>query len=260
MRRIRLNRKQKIVRNLLVCIVLGLVVYIMLGFPPYTVQGMLERMERKYLLPDLEPILVDRAERQYSTTGWFHEIDYDTYLLAKTADDTYIFTMYRRNFLRVRADYGRNPKIGQGTLCTAWDGTLYVAGPFQNAAAATAQVTAQRTTQYITSATGARETVKGETRTFTFQGEKQGDDLFAFRYRAEDHKSNRFGDVPDAECDLENAAYQWYRGYVIDLEEWRGYSVLHADLPVHVTLYGEDGAVLDTLDLTVDTYELHFHH
>ncbi len=259
MRRIRLNRKQKIVRNLLVCAVLGLVVYTMLGFPPYTVQGMLERMERKYLLPDLEPILVERAERKYST-GWFHEIDYNTYLLAKTADDTYIYSMYRRNFLRVQADYGRNPKIGQGSLCTAQDGTLYVAGPFQNAAAATAEVTAQRTTQYSTSATGEREIVKGETRTFTFQGEKRGDDLFAFRYRAEDHKSNWFGVVPDAECDLENVAYQWYKGYVVDLEEQRGYSLLHADLPVHVTLYGEDGAVLDTLDLTVDTYELHFRY
>ena len=29
------------------------------------------------------------------------------------------------------------------------------------------------------------------------------------------------------------------------------------DLPVHVTLYDASGVLMDTLDLTVDTYELH---
>ena len=77
MRAIHLNRKQKILRNLLVCGLLGLVVYILLGFPPYTVRGMLARIERDYLVPDLEPILVDRTEFRYST-GFWNETEYNT--------------------------------------------------------------------------------------------------------------------------------------------------------------------------------------
>ena len=64
MSRFRLNRKQKIVRNLLACGLLGLAVYAMLGFPPYTVRGMLDRVERRYLLSDLEPLLVERSSRK----------------------------------------------------------------------------------------------------------------------------------------------------------------------------------------------------
>lgn len=256
MRGFHLNRKQKILRNLLACGLLGLAVYAMLGFPPYTVRGMLARAEREYLLSDLEPVLAERTESTYST-GILHDTDYNTHLLARTAEDTYIYVWYRRNFLKVRE---LDMKMGRGALCTAVDGTLYVAGPFQNAAAATAEVTAQKTTQYVTQATDTRETVRGETRTFTLQGERAGEALFTFRYRGEDHRSY---DVPESEYDLENAAEAWYSVYLkdpADEAEGQGRGILHADLPVHVTLYGGDGAVLDTLDLTVDNYELFFRH
>lgn len=247
------NRKQKIVRNLLVCGLLGLVVYTLLGFPPYTVRGMLARTEREYLLSDLEPVLVERKTRKYSNTvfQW-----HDTYLLARTGDDTYLCTMYSRRFLQVRAEQRRNLKMEKGALCMALDGTLYVAGPFQNVTAATAEVTAQKTTQYVTQATNTRETVRGETRAFTFQGERAGEALFTFQYRGEDHRSYN---VPESEYDLENAAEEWYSGYLkdpADESEGQGREILHADLPVHVTLYGGDGGVLGTLDLTVDNYEL----
>lgn len=263
MRTIHLNRKQKILRNLLVCGLLGLAVYAMLGFPPYTVRGMLARTERRYLLPDLEPILVERAERRYSTRLG-QETQYNTYLLARAGDDTYLYTMYSRRLLKVWPEYGRNLKMGKGALCTARDGTLYVAGPFGDVAFATAEVTAQKTTQYYTQATDTRETVRGETRTFTFQGEKMGEELFAFRYQ-EDGDWNwwNLDDVPESEYNLANVARMWYRGYLKDpADESEGQSrgVLHADLPVHVTLYGGDGAVLDTLDLTVDNYELFFQY
>ena len=39
MRGFRLNRKQKILRNLLVCLLLAAATYAALGFPPYTVRG-----------------------------------------------------------------------------------------------------------------------------------------------------------------------------------------------------------------------------
>lgn len=261
MRIIHLNRKQKILRNLLVCGLLGLAVYAMLGFPPYTVRGMLARIERDYLLPDLESILVERTEFRYSMRFW-NETEYNTYLLARAGDDTYLYTMYSRRFLKVRAEYRRNLKMGKGTLCTARDGTMYVAGHFGDVASATAEVTAQKTTQYYTQSTDTREIIRGETRTFTLQGEKAGEELLTFQYRGEEaHSRWNLDDVPESEYNLEDAASEWYSGYLKDTaneSERQGRSVLHADLPVHVTLYGEDGRVLDTLDLTVDNYELFF--
>lgn len=262
MRAIHLNRKQKILRNLLVSGLLGLVVYILLGFPPYTVRGMLARIERDYLLPDLEPILVDRTEYRYST-GFWNETEYNTYLLARAGDDTYLCTMYSRRFLKVRAEYRRNLKMGKGALCTARDGTLYVAGPFGDVASATVEVTAQKTTRYYTQSTDTYEVVRGESRTFTLQGEKAGEEVFAFQYREEGHNQWNRDDIPESEYNLEDAADAWYSGYLkdpADASAGQSRGVLHADLPVHVTLYGEDGRVLDTLDLTVDNYELFFHY
>ena len=258
MREFRLNRKQKIVRNLLMCGMLWLAVYAMLGFPPYTVRGMLDRVERRYLLSDLEPLLVERSSRKYSNQ--FYK-NHDTYLLAKSGD-TYLHTMYTRSLLRVRPEYGRYLKMGHGALCTARDGTMYVAGPFRTAVSATAEVTAQKTTQYYTQSTDTWETVLGESCTFTFQGERLGEELFSFRYRAEDHHASWALDgVPESEYDLENAAEEWYSSYWMDSPDTGGgRSLLHADLPVHVTLYDEAGAVLDTRDWPVDTYALHFRY
>ncbi|WP_325228908.1 hypothetical protein, partial [Oscillibacter sp.] len=53
---------------------------------------------------------------------------------------------------------------------------------------------------------------------------------------------------------LEAASLKWYSGYVKGGE---GRNVLHRDLPVKVTLYDAAGGVLDTLELSVDNYELH---
>ena len=64
------------------------------------------------------------------------------------------------------------------------------------------------------------------------------------------------GRVTESEYDLENVASEWYIGRSVDAGENDGHSLLHADLPVRVTLFDQEGSVLDTLDLTVDTYEL----
>ena len=65
--------------------------------------------------------------------------------------------------------------------------------------------------------------------------------------------------MPEAQQDLEEMSDLWYRTYRIGEGEdtSAGHGLLHADLPVHVTLYKGFGDFVDTLDLTVDTYELH---
>lgn len=247
----RLNRGQKTIRNLLLCALLGALVYTMLGFPPYTVRGMLDRVERQYLLQDLEPVLVKKSSRRY--TGNFFA-QHTTHLIARTGD-TYVSTEFTRRGLEVQTEYRRGLTIGRGALCTAIDGTLYAAGDFAEAASASVEVTARRTTRVYDPETEEYELTLGEEKTFAYQGEKVSDNLFSFYYREED--PDTWGGWGPS-TGLEGAAYRWYSVYTKgDRDGGRG--ILHADLPVKVTLYDEAGGVLDTLELSIDNYELHYY-
>lgn len=237
----KLNREQKTARNLVLCALLGALVYALLGFPPYTIRGMLDRVERQYLLSDLEPVLVEKSSRRYSNDffPW-----HTTYLLARTGD-TYVCTSSSRHLLGVWPERYRYLKMNREALCTAIDGTLYVAGSFEEAVSATAEVTLERTTQVYDPETEECETTYGEQRTYAYQGEKVNSQVFSFRYREE-------GDFRHDYTSLISLASQWYRFY---RKGEGGYSILHADVPVKVTLYGGDGEVLETLEQTVDNYE-----
>lgn len=242
----RLNRKQKISRNLLICLLLAACVYALMGFPPYTVKGMCRQMERDLLLTDLEPVYVLRDRKSL----WSSE----TFVVAREGE-TYLSFQYEQNFLQNWRYYQTiYPKLANGTLCTGRDGTLYLAGTFADAASATAEVTVEKTDLYYAEATDSYQKVTGEKRVFTYQGEKRGDGVFTFRYRSEAHKPAWAG-LPEWQYDLENAAAEWY-SFRLTGQEDGSRGVLHADLPVHVTLYDASGGLLDTLDLTVDTYEV----
>ena len=245
----RLTRGQKTLRNALLCILLAALVYAMLGFPPYTVRGMLDRVERRYLLSDLEPVLVVRDSWRYSNNFLPHHV---THLIARTGD-TYVSTEFTRHGLEVRPEYRRNLAMSRDALCLGLNGTLYVAGDFAGAASASLEVTAQRTTRTYDPETEEYELTLGERKTFTYSGEKDGDALFTFDYR-EDGPDNWGAWGPYT--GLEAAAHNWYSVYPKGASDGvRG--VLHGDLPVKVTLYDEAGGVLDTLELSIDNYELH---
>ena len=245
----RLTRGQKTVRNLLLCALLAVLVYALLGFPPYTVRGMLDRVERRYLLSDLEPVLVERNAWRYSGDLLAHHA---TYLIARTGD-TYVSTNFVRHGLEVRTEYWRAPNLGRGALCMGLNGTLYVAGDFAEAASASAEVTARRTTRVYDPETGEYQLTFGEQRTFAYSGEKASDALFTFYYREDD--PDTWG-VWGPCTGLEGAAYNWYSGYTKG-DQSGGRGILHGDLPVKVTLYGTEGGVLNTLELSIDNYELY---
>ena len=177
----RLNRGRKTARNLALCALLGALVYTMLGFPPYTVRGMLDRVERRYLLSDLEPVLVlvEKSSMRYDGDLLAH---HTTYLIARTGD-AYVSTDFTRHGLEVRPEYRRNLKMSHNALCLGLNGTLYVAGDFAGAASASVEVTAQRTTRMYDPETEEYELVVRDKKTFVYEGEKDGDALFAFRYR-----------------------------------------------------------------------------
>lgn len=237
------NRGQKTVRNLVLCALLGGLVYAMLGFPPYTVRGMLGRAEREYLLSDLEPLLVEKTSFRYTDEliAW-----HTTYLFAHTGD-TYVCASWSRHFLEVQQQRGRALKMSRGSLCTAIDGYLYVLGSFEGAAFAEAEVTVERTTQVYDPDTEECETTFGAKAVYAYPGEKVNGEVFRFRYRGEE--DGRYDNAS-----LTSRSSQWYRRYQKG-DLYGGYGILHADLPVRVTLYGEDGDVLKTLELAVDNYE-----
>lgn len=246
-----MSRGQKTIRNLLLCALLWALVYAMLGFPPCTVRGMLDRVERQYLLSDLEPVLVEKSSRRY--TGNFLA-QHTTCLIARTGD-TYVSTEFTRRGLEVQTEYRRGLTMSRGALCAAVNGTLYAAGDFAEAASATVEVTARRTTQVYDPETEEYKLTLGEEKTFSYQGEKVSDNLFSFYYREED--PDTWG-VWGPSTGLEGAAYRWYSAYTKgDRDGGRG--ILHADLPVKVTLYDEAGGTLDTLELSIDNYELHYY-
>ncbi len=247
------NRTQRIIRNLLVCLLIAAVFYACLGFPPYTVKGMCRQMERDYLLEEpLEPLYSLRENSRYRNDHARY-----TFVVARSGD-TYLSFQYEQNFLQNWRYYQHVfPKMSNSVLCTGRNGVLYVAGPLGDAASATAQVTVEKTVRTFDPDSGERWTTRGpETQTFTFQGEKAGDDLFLFRYRS-DGPHLWPEQVPEAERELEDMVDLWYRSYLKGEEGGSGHGWLHDNVPVQVTLYDEAGAPLETLDLSVDTYELH---
>lgn len=245
----KLNREQKTARNLTLCALLGVLVYTILGFPPYTVRGMLDRVERHYLLSGLEPVLVERTSLRYSNDLFSH---HTTYLIAQSGG-TYIAAAFTRHGLEVQPEYPRSLKMSRDALCMGLDGTLYVAGNFADAASASVEVTAERTTRVFDPDTEEYDLTIGEQKTFTYPGEKVSGELFAFRYREED--ADTWG-AWGPNTGLEGAAHNWYSVYTKGASDG-GRGILHADLPVKVTLYDAAGGVLNTLELSVDNYELY---
>lgn len=247
----RLTRGQKTLRNALLCALLAALVYAMLGFPPYTVRGMLDRVERRYLLSDLEPVLVERNSWRYSGDLLAH---HTTHLIARTGD-SYISTEFTRHGLEVQTEYRRSSKMSRDALCLGLDGTLYVAGDFTEAASASVEVTAQRTTRMYDPETEEYELVVRDKKTFSYEGEKVSGNLFSFRYREGEEGVTSWG-AWGPYTGLEGAAYNWYSNYVRGQKDG-GRGILHGDLPVKVTLYDGEGGTLDTLELSVDNYELY---
>lgn len=230
----KLNRKQKILRNFLICLLLCLAIHAAVGFPPYTVEGMCAQVARDYLLPEVEPIYVHREKHKYSD-DMFHRTY--TYVVAR-CEDHYLAFLYDRDLLTNRREPFYGVELEQGVLCTARKGMLYAAGDFDAVASAEMVVTATNGT---------------ESRDFHFTGERLADDLFGFRYSEGDGWFFHLEEKKAEEMDLAEIARYWYR----TPHGNGGYSYDHAELPLTLTLYDQDGEVLDTVERSVDTYELH---
>lgn len=219
----RLNRRARIVRNLLLSALAVILLYAALGFPPYTVDAMMDRMRRRYLLPDLEPVYVLKDPHTYSSDHLPGR--HYTYIIAQSGED-YLAFQYDTHLWSSKLSSARFPVLSQGTFCAARIGVIYAASPaMQEAAAATAAV-------------------ETRTETFLLEGERLGGELFGFPYRN--------GTEPDLDAAVDRA----YREDVHIGPNSSSYSLEHAEIPVTVTLYDEDGEALGALHLTVSTYDI----
>lgn len=241
-----MTRGWKVLRNLLLSVLLGLAAYGVLGFPALTVRQMLDQAERQLLLSDLEPLLVEQRTRSFGNTVTKRR---DTYLLARSGG-AYLATDYSREGLTVHAGRRWGWKLGQGAVCAACDGTLYIAGDFPEAASAQVEVEVQKTLQRYDPGTETFHTTLGERRTLRYPGERINGVVFSFRYRRENWDAVR--EVPESAYGLEEIADSWYRCSF----PGGAYGSVPVDLPVKLTLYAEDGGVLKTVDLTIRPQEL----
>lgn len=241
----KLSRRGKTVRNLALCTLLGVLLHALMGFPPYTVGAMCRQFQASRLLAgEIEPLYV-RHER-YNYGG---DLTYRirTFILARSGE-TYDAFLYSRNLLENEIDDHYSPKMAHGALCAAWNGTIYAAGPFEEADSAVLEIRTQLRN---------RDKVL-KSKTFTIAGERLENEVFGFPYSLDMIGGGLSGwdpeDLPD-DLSLYNVSKLWYRDY---WDEDGGHGVRHEDIPCVLTLYDGTGGELERYDLSVDNYEIFF--
>lgn len=239
------NRGKKTVRNLILAFLLGMALFASLGFPPYTVRGMCRQFRRDYLLEDLQPLYVHR--RGYHNASRVLGI-HKTTVLARSGEDTYAVFRYHREGLDCRRDLFFTSRLSRGGICTARKGQIYAAGPFENAASATAVVRAEKPDPEPNGTRKSKE--------FLLEGKRLKGQVFAFPYDTEYSLSFWEDEQPfdyEQAC-LPELVERWYRRPVANGNG--AYHLLDRDLPCTVTLYDEAGNVLEVLRLAVTSEEL----
>lgn len=231
----RWNRKRKVVRNLLLCVLLGTAAYVLLGFPPYTTGQKLERLEREYMLEDLEPVYT-QTQRHRRDDQWFGR-GY-TLVVARSPQGDYVTSSWEQGGLKVQTDVWPD-KIGQSGLCRVWGDRLYAAADgLRGAASATMEV----------------ETKK---QTFTLEGQWVAEGVFSFSYLSSDHAYDHYAHnqdyPPGPELDLLDAVDLWYWeklgpfSYSMDGGQ---------ELLCTVTARDEAGQTLPQVELALEVHEL----
>lgn len=153
----RWNRKQKVLRNLLLCVLLGTAAYVLLGFPPYTTGQKLDRLEGTYMLEGLQTVYQE-TQRHRRDDQWFGR--WYTLVIARSPQGDYVASSWEQSGLSVTNDMWPN-KIGQSGLCRVWGDQLYAAADgLRGAVSATMEV----------------ETKK---QTFTLEGQRVADGVFS---------------------------------------------------------------------------------
>ena len=231
----RWNRKQKVLRNLLLCALLGTAAYVLLGFPPYTTGQKLDRLEREYMLEDLEPVYT-QTQRRRRDDQWFSR--WYTLVIARSPQGDYVTSTWEQDGLSVTNDMWLD-KIGQSGLCRVWGDRLYAAA------------------DGLRGAVSAAMEVETKKQTFTLEGQRVADGVFSFSYLSPDHAYDHYAHnqdyPPGPELDLLDAVEIWYWekagpfAYSLDGSQ---------EILCTVTAWDEAGETLPEVKLTVGLHEL----
>ena len=232
----RLNRTQKIIRNLLVSLLLLVLVWLSYGCPPYTVGGMCRRVARERLLEDLQPLYVLRERYRYSSDWYPTQF---TYVLARSGDE-YIEFQYEQDLLRNMKYAPRGGEIATGTLCTGREGTMYVAGDFP-------PETVSAAAEIVLKAEEGEEPILHH-----LTGELLEEDVLGFWYA-----DDVFSSFPPFQQEKDLVDLVW--DYHSRKHDSGGRGLLHAELPCTVTLYDAAGETLEVRELTIGTYDICSH-
>ncbi len=239
----RLSRSGKCLRNLLLSLLLGFLLAAWLQFPPLTVGGMCRQMGRELLITTPEPIYVVKGD-----DPWLANFK-NTYVIARSGD-SYMTFLYKRPSLGVyrRSDLYRTTVSNDPTL-TYYAGRLYLVGPLpEGTVSARAEATVQRTDVCQNADGSYAEPEYGETRVFPLNGELTAEGVLSFLVQ-----ELPFGPFDTSgSFTLRDAARKWYR-ILRESGNVTLTSTLYAEIPVQISLLDASGAVLDTLDLSIDT-------
>lgn len=232
----RWNRKQRTLRNLLLCALLGTAAYVLLGFPPYTTGQKLDRLERTYMLEDLKVVCTGTDRYRYDN-DWMDRRY--TLVIARSPQGDYVSSSWQQTGLEIQeASWPAQPAVGG--LCKVWrGGRFYVAhDDLRGAASATAVVETSR-------------------QTFTLEGRREGDGAFSFPYIAPEYRRSRFGrwDTvdPGTEIYLLEAVQLWY----YEKEPGPDFDqLIEQDLLCTVTGRDAAGETVAQVDMTISTVDL----
>lgn len=230
----RWNRKQKVLRNLLLCALLIAVIYVLLDFPPYTTGQKLDRLEGTFMLEDLQTVYQE-TQRHRRDDQWFGR--WHTLVIARSPQGDYVTGSWEQGGLSVKNDVWP-AQIRRSGLCRVWNDQLYAAADgLRGAASATMEV----------------ETKK---QTFTLEGQRVADGVFSFAYLSPDHQYDRYAHnqdyPPGPELDLLDAVNLWYwekvgTSYILDGGQ---------EMLCTVKAWNEAGETLPEVKMTVSVHEL----
>lgn len=241
----KLTRRSRLLCDLLAALCLGLLALAQWQFPPFTVHGMCREVGRMLLMTTPETIYVE----QELSPRYNGSRDWHTTVIARSGD-TWVGFQYGRSGLRPwELRYPTPFALEKGPMVLSANGKLYLAGDFPAEAVAVRGEAIATPTKRTFLADGTwTEKEYGEPVVFPLAGEAVAEGVFLLPYQ----DSDRYGDATE---DIQLG--QFIRENYMELSELStGYAIAHEEVPLTFTLLDADGRELQTLHLTLGTYDL----
>ncbi len=245
MRLPKLSRGAKALRNGLIALALGLLLFAQWQFPPFTARGMCREVGRELLMTTPKPVFT-----RIQNSTWAADRQ-DAFVVARSGDSWVSFQYERTPMGLWQRNIGHMPlQVSQAPHVSVYGGTIYLIGLPEEPAAVDCAFTLTDTVIWRDEDGSRSEPEFGPSRDFTFSGYSVADGVWAFDYHdpalaswAEPDEGKQAGDL----------AMSWYR--LLNRQDPNGYGTLHVQIPLTFTLSFADGQT-SQLTLAVENYQL----